>query len=215
MWKSTGRSGYGDQAILGDYDDWQGLSMNGQQWKNPQTKETRDLSGADYWHLRKAIEPKQPEDIPTFVNGKPNIAAFAEPKTSNKKPVSNVKSWSKIDLANTHYERLCKQHNELEDAFSNGEIEPEQYRLLRYKLDIRMAKAWQRIEKENQPFWEEEDARLEAEQQAAIEEEKEINLKNCLYKGSGVVYDTFNSLRDDNIFKRAYMFSIKLRGVFK
>ena len=24
-WKGTGRSGYGDQAILGDYDDWDGF----------------------------------------------------------------------------------------------------------------------------------------------------------------------------------------------
>lgn len=25
MWKGCGRSGYGDQAILGDYDDWDGF----------------------------------------------------------------------------------------------------------------------------------------------------------------------------------------------
>ena len=67
MWKGTGRSGYGEQTILGDYDDFDGLSMNGRQWKNRLTKETRDLSGADYWHQRKALEPKMLEDIPTFV----------------------------------------------------------------------------------------------------------------------------------------------------
>lgn len=39
MWKGCGRSGYGDQAILGDYNDWDGLSMNGRQWKNRETKD--------------------------------------------------------------------------------------------------------------------------------------------------------------------------------
>ena len=39
MWKGAGRSGYGEQTILGDYDDFDGLSMNGRQYKNRLTKE--------------------------------------------------------------------------------------------------------------------------------------------------------------------------------
>lgn len=31
-WKGTGRSGIGNQTILGDYDDFDGLSMNGREF---------------------------------------------------------------------------------------------------------------------------------------------------------------------------------------
>lgn len=32
MWKGTGRSGIGDQTIIGEYEDWDGLSMNGKEF---------------------------------------------------------------------------------------------------------------------------------------------------------------------------------------
>lgn len=159
MWKGTGRSGYGEQAILGDYDDFDGLSMNGRQWKNRLTKETRDLSGADYWHMRKALEPKMLEDIPTFVNGRPNIAAFAEPeqKPKDKKKKSVADS---IDLAEKHFQRVEQLSIDLDAEYFAGEIDEERYELLRYKLDERLIKAWKRLEKESKPFWEAEDRKL-------------------------------------------------------
>lgn len=159
MWKGTGRSGYGDQAILGEYDDFDGLSMNGRQWKSRLTKETRDLSGADYWHMRKALEPKIPEDIPTFVNGRANIAAFAEPE--QKKEVKKKKSVAdSIDLAEKHFQRMEKLSEELDDEYYAGEIDEERYELLRYKMDERLIKAFRRVEKENKEIWEAEDRKL-------------------------------------------------------
>lgn len=156
MWKGTGRSGYGEQTILGDYDDWHGLSMNGRQWKNRQTKETRDLSGSDYWHMRKAIEPKMPEDIPTFVNGRPNISAFAEPE---QKPVAKKRKSvvDSIDLSNRHLERMEKLSEQLDEEFLAGEIDEDRYELLRYKMDERLIKAFRRVEKENAPIWQKQD----------------------------------------------------------
>ena len=157
MWKGTGRSGYGDQSILGDYNDWEGLSMNGRQWKNRQTKETRNLSGADYWHQRKAIEPKMLEDIPTFVNGRPNISAFAEPV--QQKPVEKKKKSvaDSIDLAEKHLARMEKLSEELDEEYFAGEIDEERYELLRYKMDERLIKAFHRVEKENAPIWQKQD----------------------------------------------------------
>ena len=153
MWKGTGRSGYGEQTILGDYDDWHGLSMNGRQWKNRETKETRNLSGADYWHMRKAIEPKMLEDIPTFVNGRPNISAFAEP-VQQKPVVKKKKSVAdSIDLAEKHFQRMENMSRELDEEYFAGELDEERYELLRYKLDERLIKAWNRLEKENGPIW--------------------------------------------------------------
>ena len=160
MWKGCGRSGYGEQTILGDYDDWDGLSMNGRQWKNRQTKETRALSGADYWHQRKAIEPKMPEDIPTFVNGRPNISAFSEP-VAQKKPAKKKSVADSIDLAQKHFDRIEKLSEELDNEYFNGEIDQTRYDLLRYKLDERLIKAWNRLEKENGPIWQKEDREFE------------------------------------------------------
>lgn len=159
-WKGTGRSGYGDQTIIGDYNDWDGLSMNGRQWKNRQTKETRALSGADYWHQRKALEPKLAEDIPTFVNGRPNISAFAEPEPVIKvKPKKSVAD--SIDLAQKHFDRIEKLSEELDEEYFSGEIDQTRYDLLRYKLDERLIRAWRRLEKENSPIWQKEDREFE------------------------------------------------------
>lgn len=61
-WDDKGRSGYGDQTIIGNYDDWCGLSMNGRQWKNELTRETRQLAGSSYWNQRKALSPNHPAE---------------------------------------------------------------------------------------------------------------------------------------------------------
>ena len=145
MWKGTGRSGYGDQAILGDYDDWDGLSMNGRQWKSRETKETRDLSGADYWHQRKALEPKMLEDIPTYVNGRPNIQAFSEPVTNPKAPAKKKTAFQSISLADSNYERLCGLSDALDIQLENGELSFEDWTYARRQIDERLAKAWSRL----------------------------------------------------------------------
>lgn len=153
MWKGTGRSGIGDQSINGDYDDWCGLSMNGKQFKNRLTKETRDLSGADYWHQRKAIEPKMLEDIPTYVNGRPNIAAFAEPTQptpKGKPPAKKKTAYETIALADSHYERLCNLSEALDVQLENGELEFTDYAYARKNLDKRIDKAWLRVCRDRQ-----------------------------------------------------------------
>ena len=144
-WKGTGRSGYGDQAILGDYDDWDGLSMNGRQWKSRETKETRDLSGADLWHQRKALEPKMLEDIPTYVNGRPNIQAFAEPVSKPKAPAKKKTAFQTISLPDSHYERLCGLSDALDTQLDNGELSFEDWTYARRQIDERLAKAWSRL----------------------------------------------------------------------
>lgn len=160
MWKGCGRSGYGDQAILGDYDDWDGLSMNGRQWKNRETKETRDLSGSDYWHQRKAIEPKMLGDVPTFVNGRPNISAFSEPEPVRKvKPKKSVAD--SIDLAQKHFDKLEQMSIDLDNEYFDGEIDQTRYDLLRYKLDERLIRAWRRLEKDSLKAWQKEDREFE------------------------------------------------------
>ena len=207
MWKGTGRSGIGEQAILGDYDDWDGLSMSGRQWKNRLTKETRDLSGADYWHMRKALEPKMLEDIPTFVNGRPNIAAFAEPE---QKPKAKKKSVAdSIDLAEKHLQRMEKLSEELDKEYYAGEIDDERYELLRYKLDKRLLAAWSRLEKENKEMWERQDARFEL-----TAPDKKIN-NTVEFKHYDKDDSIFSNLSDSNIFKIMYYRYKEIISVFK
>lgn len=145
MWKGVGRSGIGDQTILGEHDDWSGLSMNGRQFKNPLTLETRDLSGADYWHQRKALEPKTLKDIPTYVNGRPNIQAFAEPITKPKAPAKKKTAFQSISLADSNYERLCGLSDALDTQLDNGELSFEDWTYARRQIDQRLAKAWSRL----------------------------------------------------------------------
>lgn len=207
MWKGTGRSGIGEQAILGDYDDWDGLSMNGRQWKNRLTKETRDLSGADYWHMRKALEPKMLEDIPTFVNGRPNIAAFAEPE---QKPKAKKKSVAdSIDLAEKHLQRMEKLSEELDAEYYAGEIDDERYELLRYKLDKRLLAAWSRLEKENKEMWDRQDARFEL-----TTLDKKIN-NTVEFKHYDKDDSIFSNLSDSNVFKIMYYRYKEIISVFK
>lgn len=137
MWASKGRSGYGDSTIGGDYDSWDGISPNGHQYKNEATMETRDLSGADYWHLRKQNRPT--EEIPASLHmlnpNRANINAYAD-----KEPVKKV---SKTPLKNkvipqlTRYNNLTEQMKEIVAQYNAKEIDIKEYSML---MDITVAK---------------------------------------------------------------------------
>jgi hypothetical protein len=130
MWTSKGRSGYGDSTLQGDYDDWQGLSRNGRQWKSEATHLPFNLQGADYWHLRKQIRPT--EEIPKEMhavndtvnlnhclpNGKANLLAYADKAAPTKK--SSLSIEDKILPQAARVRRLTEQLIELEQAKKAG-----------------------------------------------------------------------------------------------
>ena len=140
MWQSKGRSGYGDSTLQGDYDDWQGLSRNGRQWKSEATHLTRSLSGHDYWHLRKQIRPTEeiPQDMyavndtvnlcHTLPNGKANLLAYADRPTPVKSKVS-IKD--KILPQFKRLQTLRTQMIDLEKAYRAGEMDIKEYSILR------------------------------------------------------------------------------------
>ena len=147
MWNSTGRSGYGESTIQGNYDSWDGLSRNGRQYKNEATMETRDLSGADYWHLRKQNRPT--EEIPAslhMIGNKANIGAYGEPDKLKKK--SSLTIQQKILPQASRVERLTEQMKELVQEYQKGNIDIEEYSMLlsvvaakRSRAEILLAKA--------------------------------------------------------------------------
>jgi hypothetical protein len=146
MWKGQGRSGYGESSTGGDYDDWSCLSRNGRQWKNPATMLTRDLSGADYWHIRKQMTDSY--DVPlevyaendtvnlahTLPNGKANLLAYAD-KAPVVKPKVSIKD--KILPQAKRLTILREQMVELEKSYRNDEMSISEYSLLR---DVIVAK---------------------------------------------------------------------------
>lgn len=137
MWTSNGRSGYGDSTIGGDYDSWDGVSPNGKQYKNEATMETRDLSGADYWHLRKQNRPT--EEIPTELhmlkNGKANIAAYADFAPTKKTSIVNIKD--RILPQAKRLTTLQAQMLELETEYKTTDMSIDEYTILR---DVLVAK---------------------------------------------------------------------------
>jgi hypothetical protein len=150
MWKSKGRSGYGESSTGGDYDDWSCLSRNGRQWKNPATMLTRDLSGADYWHIRKQMTDSY--DVPlevyaendtvnlahTLPSGKANLLAYAD-----KVPVvkSKVSIKDKILPQFKRLQTLRSQMMELEVEYKTTDMTCEEYSILRDVIVCKIERA--------------------------------------------------------------------------
>lgn len=146
MWNSTGRSGYGESTIQGNYDSWDGLSRNGRQYKNEATMETRDLSGADYWHLRKQNRPT--EEIPAslhMIGNKANIGAYGEPDKLKKK--SSLTIQQKILPQASRVERLTEQMRDLVAEYKAGNIDIEEYSMLLSVLAAKRNRAEQLLAK--------------------------------------------------------------------
>lgn len=58
MYLDKGRSGTHNEHIGNHPDDWSGLSQNGRQFRSEITGQINNLSGADYWHMRKELPDK-------------------------------------------------------------------------------------------------------------------------------------------------------------
>lgn len=58
MHLDKGRSGTHNEHIGNHPDDWTGLSQNGRQFRSEITGQINDLSGANYWHMRKELPDK-------------------------------------------------------------------------------------------------------------------------------------------------------------
>lgn len=121
MWTSTGRSGFGNSTIGGDYDSWDGLSINGKQYRNEATMETRDLSGADYWHLRKQNRPTEaiPANLHMLSKDRANIEAYAQLDQPVKK-APKISIEDKILPQAKRVRTLTQQLIELEEAKKAG-----------------------------------------------------------------------------------------------
>ena len=199
MWTGKGRSGIGDTNIQGTWEDWDGLSPNGRQYKNALTQETRNLSGQEYWNARKADYPSQETEV--WKDGKANITAFAEPIAKPKAAAKTKSVLSSILLADRNYERLCGLSEQLDTELDAGQIDLESYCAARKNIDLRLEKAWQRVCKERPELIEQEqypsqplDFTLD------IEHSRALTINYSILPSDSV----FSNLKDDNLFKVFY-----------
>ena len=140
------------------------------------------------------------QDIPTFINGRPNIQAFAEPIAKSKAPAKTKSVLSSILLADRNYERLCGLSEQLDAELDQGLIDLESWAAARKNIDARLAKAWARVQRER--GW---DAQCETFEQEQYPSEGEAK-KPRQYDYSELPSDSvFAGLKDDNTFKKIYV----------
>lgn len=141
------RSGIGATVEDGTQEDWEGLSRNGRQWRNPLTREVRNLSGSAYWELRKAQSADEiiKPDVWTK-DGKPNIKAFSDEAlglNQKKHPAKKtVPIAQQIVPQEKTLDRLDKQEAELYKAFENEKISEEEFKQLIFALEQKRHRAW-------------------------------------------------------------------------
>lgn len=160
VWRGKGRSGIGEQYLTDEgwqgasWEDWENLSVNGRQVKNPLTGEPRDLSGMEYWHIRKAKFVDSDENVRHFKsNGAANVSAYAEkPK---RKPVKTLSPKEQaqsllysINPEEKRLDNLDEKEQALNAAYIDGHIDAEQYEKAyetiirkRYAIHKQMAKS--------------------------------------------------------------------------
>jgi hypothetical protein len=114
--------------------------MNGRQVKNELTKETRNLSGADYWHARKAIKPTEvTPDV--WVNGRANVNAFKDdvPKVTSKTKQKHIRD--RICPQNVTLNNLDLQEKLLDEAYLSEEVDDREYLELSRALEAKRQRA--------------------------------------------------------------------------
>ena len=123
-----------------EYDE--GDTYNGQQLGNRNQKSIGVLieRSGDQW---KAGNVDQ--QIPTFINGRANVAAFADIASKPKAPTKKKTAFQSISLADSNYERLCGLSDALDTQLDNGELSFEDWTYARRQIDGRLAKAWSRL----------------------------------------------------------------------
>lgn len=152
-------------------------------------------------------------------NGQANIELFSDvgekPKVIKKKKASE-----QIDLAERHFNRLEKLSADLDEEYFSGELSEERYQFLRYKMDIRLLKAWERVQKECGPFWQKEDEQWEIEKA----NDKSPNswtksIEKSLIDGDGWVSLALKDCSENNVFLQGFLLAVKafklIRGVLK
>lgn len=147
VWGGKGRSGIGDQYTGGTWEDWEGLSTNGRQYKNQLTQETRNLSGSEYWHARKADNPSMFDKVmPNHfnANGSANIQAYIETEKSKSRKKEEPLEY-KIFPSQKAFDKIEDLIQTVEKKYLNLEIDDDEYNEMMFALENKLEKAWVKV----------------------------------------------------------------------
>lgn len=205
MWTVKGRSGIGDANIQCTWEDWDGLSPNGRQYKNAITQETRNLSGQEYWNARKADYPGQ--ELEVWKNGVANVKAYAEQYT-NKNKTKPPSAFDKVCSADKAYERLMTLSDQLDEQLNDEEISFSDWTYARKQIDKKLDNAWQKLcslrgwdagEKDDEIFTNMLNDKVKQYRTASEQKTKQAS------SVSGVFSEAMYGLKDENVFKKLYV----------
>lgn len=143
------------------------------------------------------------QDIPTYVNGRANVSAFAEPVAKPKAPAKTKSAFDSIMLADRNYERLCGLSEQLDAELDQGQIDLESWVAARRNIDKRLQKAWQRVLRERPELNEPEQCPSEGlDFTLDIEHSRASTIDYTVIPNGSV----FAELQDGNIFKQCAVF---------
>lgn len=200
MYGGKGRSGHHREHVGNHWQDWDGISPNGRQFRNAFTDLPRDLSGAEYWKARKANNPSECDLEHHFnQNGSANIQAYAEADKPKAKPKT---AFERVNLADAHYSRLEKLSQALDSEYEQGLLSNEDWVYARRQLDKRLDAGWVRVCKAR--GWNPAERDEEGFSRNPLTTKQKASTMPTSQKESSVSWsdEWLASISDDNIFKR-------------
>lgn len=149
-------------------------------------------------------------------DGKANVSLYADesPKPKAKKKRSIVE---RVSLADSHYNRLEALSLELDKELDLGNVSFEDYAYLRQVVDGRLEKAWQRLAKARGFVDDEPQEESHNSYRQNVDFDSKNPSKQSVLKGVSIDYSSvdmpavFDSLKDDNFFKKVCYFCLTAR----
>lgn len=141
-------------------------------------------------------------------NGMANLKRYGDPVEEQKKAKPKASVADKIDLAQRHFDRIEQLSIDLDTEYFAGELDEERYELLRFKMNERLAKAWDRLCKDNAIIWQKQDEKLLTEEQVKaklqIKEKSDCFLgkmaDKSLLSENGWGWQALRSCHENNVF---------------
>ena len=145
------------------------------------------------------------QEIPTFINGRANVSAFADPGTKPKAAAKKKTAFETVCTVDRTYEKLCALSEELDQQLESGEIDLESWSYARKQLDKKLDRAWANICKLR--GWDD-----NGQEQLEKYSTNELTFDCQEWQAAPKPIDysiipessAFKGLSDNNVFKRAY-----------
>lgn len=85
------------------------------------------------------------QNVPTFINGRANIAGFSDPVSKPKQTKPSPTAFEKICTSDRTYEKLCNLSEELDQQLDAKQIDWNDHIYARKQLDTKLDRAWKNV----------------------------------------------------------------------